>query len=76
MVYVPTMGGKNGVFGWHMWSQALINGKWMDLDATLDVPYTVGHIATMTTRLSDDEMAVEMAGIMNSIGNLEVEVID
>ena len=32
----------DGQFGWHMWSQALINGHWHDLDATLHVPYTVG----------------------------------
>ena len=34
----------DGQFGWHMWSQALINGHWHDLDATLHVPYTVGHV--------------------------------
>ena len=33
---------SDGQFGWHMWSQALINGHWHDLDATLHVPYTVG----------------------------------
>ena len=45
-----TEGGEGGAsgdgqFGWHMWSQALINGHWHDLDATLHVPYTVGRRA-------------------------------
>ena len=76
LVYIPNAVKPNGVFGWHMWSQALIDGKWVDLDATLTVPFTVGHIATATTSLSDDSMATEMASILSSIGNLEVEVVE
>ncbi len=76
MVYVPSIGGPNGVFGWHMWSQALIDGKWVDLDATLKTPYSVGHIATITSSLSDEDFGAEMAGIIATIGNLEVEIID
>ena len=75
MVYVPEFYAPNGVFGWHMWSQALIDGKWIDLDATLQLPYTVGHIATTTTSLSDDTFAAEMGGLITTIGNLDVEVV-
>ena len=76
MVYVPKVVAPNGVFGWHMWSQAIIDGKWIDLDATLSVPFTVGHIATLTTSLSDEDFAAEMNGIIAIIGNLEVEVVE
>ncbi|MBC8201594.1 MAG: transglutaminase domain-containing protein [Planctomycetes bacterium] len=76
MVYVPSMGGPNGVFGWHMWSQALIDGKWVDLDATLTTPYSVGHIATITSSLSDEDFGAEMGGILATIGNLEVEIVE
>ena len=76
MVYVPNLGGPNGVFGWHMWSQALIDGKWVDLDATLDSPYSVGHIATITSALSDEDFGAEMSSIIATIGNLEVEIVD
>ena len=75
MVYVPNYHAPNGVFGWHMWSQALIGGKWIDLDATLQLPYTVGHIATTTTSLADDTFAAEMGSLITTIGNLEVEVV-
>jgi hypothetical protein len=75
MVYVPDVYAENGVFGWHMWSQALIDGKWIDLDATLQLPYTVGHIATTMTSLSDDTFAAEMGSLITTIGNLEVEVV-
>ncbi|MDP7009175.1 MAG: transglutaminase-like domain-containing protein [Phycisphaerales bacterium] len=76
MVYVPNFGGPNGVFGWHMWSQALIDGKWVDLDATLDSPYSVGHIATITSALSDEDFGTEMSSLIATIGNLEVEIVD
>jgi hypothetical protein len=76
MVYVPKYGAPNGVFGWHMWSQALVDGKWIDLDATLQSPYSVGHIATVTTSLSDEDFAADMSGIIATIGNLDVEVVE
>ena len=58
-----------------MWSQALIDGKWIDLDATLRTPYTVGHVATTMTTLSDDTFAAEMGSLISTLGNLEVEVV-
>ena len=68
-------GGVTGNFGWHMWTQAIIDGihwtlsstcllcllllvfsllgKWVDLDATLNSPYSVGHVLLGTTGLAD-----------------------
>ena len=40
-----------GQLGWHMWSQALIDGHWHDLDATLQLPYTVGHVLVSPNNL-------------------------
>jgi hypothetical protein len=37
-----------GNFGWHMWTQAFIGGKWKDLDATTVASYGVGHIMLAT----------------------------
>jgi hypothetical protein len=59
-----------------MWSQALVDGKWIDLDATLQTPFSVGHIATLTTSLSDEDFRAEMASILATIGNLEVEIVE
>ena len=75
MVYVQHYGAPNGVFGWHMWSQALIDRKWNDLDATLKTPYSVGHIATITSSLSDEDFAAEIGGLITTIGNLDVEIV-
>ena len=59
-----------------MWSQALVDGKWIDLDATRTEPFTVGHIAAVTTSLSDEGMAAELSGLLPTIGNFAVEVIE
>lgn len=76
LVYVDSFMNKRNVFGWHMWTQALIDGKWIDLDATLPVRYHAGHILTSTTDLSSGAMGEEMMDALNLIGNLQIEVVD
>lgn len=73
---VANLGKTNGAFGWHFWSQALIDGKWVDLDATLQTPFSVGHIASASTSLADESLTSDMVGIMAAIGNLEIEVVN
>ena len=43
---------------------------------TLQTPYSVGHIATTTTSLSDEGLAADMSGIIATIGNIDVEVLN
>ncbi|KAG8466081.1 hypothetical protein KFE25_005651 [Diacronema lutheri] len=62
-------------FGWHMWTQALVNGHWMDLDATLHVPYNVGHILVGTSSMADVEGHYEHMGMAGLIGNLDMELL-
>ena len=63
-----------GQFGWHMWSQALIDGRWRDLDATLEVPYSVGHVLVGTSSMSDKEAHQNHMQMAALIGNLEIIV--
>jgi len=62
-------------FGWHMWTQALIDGKWVDLDATLPVPFTVGHILVATSNLEDGDGQRELMSLLGLLGNLEIEIV-
>jgi hypothetical protein len=70
------MGGGNtqsASLVWHMWSQALINGRWHDLDATLDVPFHGGHILTSTSSMVDIlSLRSSELEMMKLIGALEV----
>ena len=65
-----------GQFGWHMWSQALIDGAWLDMDATLHVPYSVGHVLVGTSSMSDKEAHNNHMQMAALIGNLDMVTLD
>ncbi len=76
LVYVDAFMGEEGIFGWHMWTQALIDGRWVDLDATLPVRYNAAHVLTGTSPLADGLMAADMASIIQLIGNIDIQVLE
>jgi transglutaminase-like putative cysteine protease len=76
LVYVDSFVGQQNIFGWHMWTQALIDGGWVDFDATLPRRYHAGHVLTGTTALDEGGLAGELATSILLIGNLEIEVVD
>ena len=76
LVYVPGLGkNKQGVFGWHMWTQAMIDDGWVDVDATLPVRFSGGHVTTGTSSLDEGTGAADMAGMISSLNNLEIDVL-
>ncbi|MDX9911089.1 MAG: transglutaminase-like domain-containing protein [Phycisphaerales bacterium] len=80
LLYVDEFLGKRGVFGYHMWTQALmtVDGeeRWVDLDATLPpgVPFDATHVAIATSAMSDGESVNAMAAIAPLLGSLEIHV--
>ncbi len=78
LVYISpdlaNFGKANGVFGWHFWSQALIDGKWVDFDATMTDQFNVGHLASATSSLQAETVQTDMVGIMALIGNTDIEI--
>jgi hypothetical protein len=79
LVYVDQFVGERNVFGYHMWSQALIEidgePQWIDLDAAV-YPFDATHIAVVTSSLADDDMINSMVGVAETLGELEIEVIE
>jgi len=67
---------EGGQYGWHMWTQALVSGKWMDLDATLHVPYSVGHVLVGTSSMSDKEAHNNHMQMAALIGNIEMDLLE
>ena len=62
---------------WHMWSQALIDGLWYDLDATLDLNFHGGHILTSTSSMVDIlSLRSSELQMMKLIGALDVSVVE
>ncbi len=80
LIYADTLGGNKGGFGYHMWTQALVEHagakRWIDLDATLpdSMPYDATHIALVVSPLSDEEAAGVLMAIGPVLGRLSVGV--
>jgi hypothetical protein len=81
LIYADEFLGGKDIFGYHMWSQALLpnaEGKpaWIDLDATLrdDRTFDATHITIAVTSLDDTEGMQSLLGIAGLMGNLEIEV--
>ena len=67
--------GQLGAFGWHQWTQVMVDGAWVDMDATMmHSHFSPGHILASCSALSDAEAHMESAKIMHLIGNLRIEV--
>ena len=76
LIYAESFLKQRGVFGWHMWTQALIDGRWVDFDATLRNRYHAAHVLTSTTDLADGAFSRQMAEALQLIGNLEIDVVE
>lgn len=82
VVYVDRFAGQRNVFGYHMWTQALLETDagpaWIDLDATLDArtPFDATHIAFAASALGEGEAISSLAGIAPLLGTLEIDVVE
>ncbi len=81
-VYIDEFLGAESVFGYHMWTQALLptgdgGEAWVDLDATLGegAPFDAAHIAMDVSALADGGMINSMATLAPLLGRLQVQVI-
>ncbi|MGH7133270.1 MAG: transglutaminase-like domain-containing protein [Phycisphaerales bacterium] len=80
LIYVDDFGDKGDIFGYHMWTQALVtsNGvtRWIDLDGTLpnDVPFDATHIALGTSSLTDEDQQNFLVALAPLIGRLQITV--
>ncbi len=76
LIYADSFAGHREIFGWHMWTQALIDGKWVDFDATLPVRFDAVHVLTSTSSLADTAGSAELSSVLLLMGNLQIEVLE
>jgi transglutaminase-like putative cysteine protease len=80
LVYADQFAGASEIFGYHMWTQALleIDGtpRWVDLDATLDPnrPFDATHIALAVSSLAEGQSTEALMSIAQIIGRLGIKV--
>jgi transglutaminase-like putative cysteine protease len=76
LIYVDEFLGRSAVFGYHMWAEAWIGGRWVDLDATLDdVPFDAAHIALDMSAMNDPLMSNDLVKLSALIGRVRVHVV-
>jgi hypothetical protein len=79
LVWCDQFAGEREVFGWHLWTQALVEGRWVDLDATLPAGgagFHPGHLALATTALADPAADASWTSLVAALGNLRIEVLE
>jgi len=82
LIYAEQFVGRRGIFGYHMWTQALVpvdgTPTWIDLDATLPdaTPFDAAHIALDTSALGEGDTLNAMASVASVLGALGVEVVE
>lgn len=80
LIYADQFAGSKNIFGYHMWSQALLETdkgpRWVDLDATFPdaIPFDATHITLSTTDLMGDDAASSLMPIATVMGRLSIKV--
>jgi hypothetical protein len=78
LMYVDSFADKRNVYGWHMWTQALVDGAWVDVDAVLspDGPrFNVGHLAVVTGAADSASLDPDVANTVSFLGELQIELV-
>ena len=76
LVYADEFAGKKSVFAWHMWTQGLIDGEWVDFDATLrDRSFHPGHLLIATSAQDEPSIDADFSTMLSTIGMIKIEVL-
>lgn len=78
LVYVAEGGGIRNAYGWHMWTQAIVGGRWIDLDATIAPGGPRFDAARLLVGLSKADGAAvdtDLARIVDLMGDLVIEPV-
>jgi len=84
LVYADQFAGREGVFGFHMWTQAWLTGdderpRWLDLDAAAPGEvngFDATHIALATSAMKDSESFNDMVTMLPLMQGMEIKVIE
>ena len=77
LLYVRDAGSVRNTYGWHMWTQAIIDGRWVDLDAVLPPNgprFDASHVLTGLSAADGASLDTDFARIVDLMGNTSLEV--
>lgn len=76
LIYVDHFAGARDIFGYHLWTQAWLDDRWVDLDATLAQPFDAAHLTLGTSSLDDEVSALAaMTGALELFANAELKIL-
>ncbi len=76
LVYVPFLGSRRDVFGYHLWTQFYIDGRWIDFDAAMrETVCSPTHIAFATSSLKHIGLADLSLHLLSKIGAIDIDIL-
>lgn len=76
LVHADRFAGKENVFAWHAWTQAWIDGRWIDLDATLARTHERPHVMTSSSDLSSGPFDPAWSAVLPLMGAVRIAVVE
>ena len=77
LLYVAESGAIRNSYGWHMWTQAMIDGKWVDFDAVLPARgprFDASHLLTGLSAADGASIDTDLARIVDLMGDTAIDV--
>ena len=76
LLYVEEFAGERDVFGYHMWTEALLRGVWTPLDAMTEEPFDATHVTLAVSPLNDGgDFPAASARLARTMGSLQIEIL-
>lgn len=77
LVYADQFIGEQSLMGYHMWTQGYLEGKWVDLDPSINasVPFDATHILFATSALQSESGMELQSKIFEYLNSMEVKRI-
>ncbi|MEX0887717.1 MAG: transglutaminase-like domain-containing protein [Phycisphaeraceae bacterium] len=78
LLYVDHFLDARNTFGGHMWTQAWLDGAWVDLDPTLGpaAAYDAAHITFGVSSMSAQDMTNDLMAIAPMLAGMQIEVLE
>ena len=77
VAYVPIFGNQDDIFGYHLWTQFYIDGRWIDVDAALaESVCSPTRIAFATSSLKNSGLAELSLPLISRIGVIDIDVLE
>lgn len=76
LAYVPFFGNQDDIFGYHLWTQFYIDGRWIDVDAALrETECSPIRIAFATSSLRNSGLADLSLPLIDKLGAIDLKVL-